>query len=218
MAQAEEFTYSFGLAGTSDYVFRGVSQTDNDPTVQGSIDLGYGMFYIGTWASGVDYGPGDDATMEVDWYGGITPSWNNIDFDFGIIAYSYPGATGYDLIEFLEYKTGVSTTISGFAIGATGYWSPEYNNYEYGVYEGSIGYEFKEINGITPSVDGLIGYFDDYNGTLAPDYTYWNAGLALGIGGITLDFRYWDTDISKGTCGNNTCDQRFVFTGSVSVP
>ncbi len=217
--EARKFTYSFSLTGTSDYVFRGISQTDNDPTIQGAFDIGYGMFYAGVWASGVDFG--DDATMEADWYAGIKPKFGNFEFDFGVIAYTYPGAQGYDLVDLFEYKVGVSTSVSGFSVGATAYLHPEYSDEEYYVYEGSLGYEFKEVHGITPSIDGLVGYYDAVNTILAPgnqDYTYWNAGLGLAVGGIGLDFRYWDTDISKGLCGSNLCDQKFVFSATVSVP
>jgi hypothetical protein len=43
--EGRKFTYSFSLAGTSDYVFRGYSQTARDPTIQGSADFGYGIVY-----------------------------------------------------------------------------------------------------------------------------------------------------------------------------
>lgn len=49
--EGRKLTWSFNLSGTSDYVFRGISQTDNDPTLQGGFDLGYGIFYAGVWAS-----------------------------------------------------------------------------------------------------------------------------------------------------------------------
>ena len=53
--EGRKFTYSFALTGTSDYVFRGISQTDNDPTIQGAVNVGYGIFYAGVWASGLDF-------------------------------------------------------------------------------------------------------------------------------------------------------------------
>src|SRR4029078_12851159 len=43
--EGRKFTSSFSLGVTSDYVFRGISQNDNDPTIQGGIDLGYGILY-----------------------------------------------------------------------------------------------------------------------------------------------------------------------------
>ena len=53
--EGRKFTYSFAITGTSDYVFRGISQTDNDPTIQGAINVGYGIFYAGVWGSGLDF-------------------------------------------------------------------------------------------------------------------------------------------------------------------
>ena len=52
----DKLTWSATITGTSEYVFRGISQTDEDPTIQGSIGVGYGMFYAGVWASGLDFG------------------------------------------------------------------------------------------------------------------------------------------------------------------
>ena len=105
-------------ASISDYVFRGISQNDNDPTMQGGIDLGYGILYAGVWASGINFDAiVNDADLEVDWYGGIKPTWGPATFDFGVIYYSYPGATyttippfGFDL-NYVELKAGVSGTI-----------------------------------------------------------------------------------------------------------
>lgn len=253
MAAPEEgrkFTYSFGLAGTSDYVFRGVSQTDNDPTIQGSIDVGYGIFYAGVWGSGLDFGgtviPGDgfDAQVELDWYGGIKPSWNTqtflgkIDFDFGVIYYTYPGANDFLAeYDYVEFKAGYSWPLWTFLIpnltsGTTVYYSPEYFAQTGPVWtiESTYSWEGPEFQGITPTISGLIGwqkgdtdegYVTNVIGT-DDQFYYWNAGLALGIGGITFDFRYWDTNIgddAAGVCGApNFCDERFVFTASVSVP
>ncbi|HWK37766.1 MAG TPA: TorF family putative porin, partial [Hyphomicrobium sp.] len=88
-----EFTYSFTLTGTSDYVFRGVSQSDNDPTIQGSFGIGYGIFYAGIWATGIDWTSDKDANIETDFYAGIKPTWGKATFDFGVIYYDYPGAS-----------------------------------------------------------------------------------------------------------------------------
>ena len=79
VAEVRKLVVTFNLDGTSDYVFRGVSQTDNDPTIQGGADLSYGILYAGVWASGLDFGDdptvsGSDAQIEIDWYGGIKPT------------------------------------------------------------------------------------------------------------------------------------------------
>jgi len=213
----DKFTWSATLTGTSDYVFRGISQTDNDPTVQGAVDVGYGMFYAGVWASGLDFGPGDDAQIEVDYYGGIKPTFSNVEFDFGFIYYDYPGYSATDP-EILELKAGASTSIDKLSLGVIYFYSPDYHDLEYGVIEASAGYELPKIHMFTPSVSALYGFVDDYNG--GGEYSYWNAGLGLGVGNISFDFRYWDSDLSAAECPftASTCDERFVFTASVSIP
>jgi uncharacterized protein (TIGR02001 family) len=217
--EERKFTYSFSLWGTSDYVFRGISQTENDPTLQGAFDVGYGIFYAGVWGSGVDFAEnvtGLDDYLEVDYYAGIKPTWGKAAFDFGVIYYWYPG----DSVDLFELKAGVSgNLVDKLSVGTTFFYNPDYNGH-YGVWEGSVGYEFHEIGGVTPTINGLVGYFDFYDNA-GVDYTYWNAGLALAVGNITFDFRYWDTDAGANTCFGvlpSTCDERFVFTVGVSVP
>ena len=54
-SDAREFGYSITIGGTSDYVFRGFSNTNRDPAAQGSFDVTYGIWYAGIWASNTSY-------------------------------------------------------------------------------------------------------------------------------------------------------------------
>jgi uncharacterized protein (TIGR02001 family) len=211
-AQAEQLELSATTTLTTDYVFRGVSQTGNEPAIQGSLDAAYGIFYAGVWGSNVDF----SNSLELDWYGGITPSWQGIDFDIGVIYYTYPGDNG---IDFVEIKTGGSYTFGeSFTVGVTNYWDPDNEN---DALEAGAEYAFsgKLFNYFTPSVSGLVGWqWFDAGG----DYTYWNAGLTLGfMDNWSLDVRYWDSDLSDTGCGDligwrNACDGRVVGTISAS--
>ena len=211
----DKFAWSASLTGTSDYVFRGFTQTDGDPTIQGSLGVSYGMFYAGGWASGLDFGDGpapsigEDAQIEIDWYGGIKPTWGPATFDFGVIYYTYPGATDYAAeLDYLEWKAGVSGEIyKGLTAGATVYYSDDYTG-ETGTswfYEGTLAYTLPKVAMFTPTVSGLIGH-----GTIEQltDYTYWNAGVALGVDNLTFDFRYWDTDLSGCNVSPFACATR----------
>jgi len=218
-----KFTYSFTITGTSDYVFRGISQTDNDPTIQGSVGIGYGIFYAGAWGSGLDFaalpppdGTGDEAQLEIDYYAGIKPTWGPATFDFGIIYYTYPGYNPGFNPEVLELKAGVSGEIlPKLTAGATVYYSPDVNDLEYFVWEGTLAYALPKVWIFDPVVSGTVGHYDwEHGGT---DYTYWNAGLALVVDKLTFDFRYWDTDASSTLC-TYTCDERFVFSATVALP
>ena len=173
--EGRKFTYSFNIGATSDYIFRGVSQNDNDPTIQGGIDLGYGILYAGWWASGINFDAiFNDADLEIDWYGGIKPTWGPATFDFGVIYYSYPGS-GSDPsarrlpdLNYVELKAGVSGNIhKDWLVGGTIYWSPDYfaETGSVWTFEGYTAYTFQQIGVFTPGHHGLVGYqtsSDDY--------------------------------------------------------
>ena len=237
--EGRKFAYSFNIGVVSDYVFRGVSQTDNDPTMQGGIDLSYGILYAGVWGSGLDFDAiFNDANIEVDWYGGIKPTWGPATFDFGVIYYTYPSESYFapavttpDL-NYFELKAGVSGTIhEKLALGGYIYWSPDYfaETGSVWTFEGTAGYTFHQVGVFTPSITGAVGYqtssdiaYDTWNGF--DNYWYYNAGVALAVEKLTFDFRYWGTSgasniVSDGlTCINDYCDSRFVFSAKVVLP
>lgn len=217
-----EFSWSVNAAITSDYVFRGVSQSDNDAAVSAGIDFAYGILYAGLWASSVDE-TFVNGNTEIDYYVGIKPVLGPATFDFGVLYYTYPGASEWPSgeNEVLELKAGISGEIVPNLSG-TGvvYWSPEGlgDTGEYWVYEGSLAYSLPKVSVFTPSISGTIGYVDNLD--FDTDYTYWNAGLSLGYDKFTFDFRYWDTDadITNGVSSAILSDERFVFTAKVAFP
>lgn len=240
--EGRKFTYSFNIGGTSDYVFRGISQSSTDPVLQGGADLGYGIFYAGVWASGVDFDNAPPANAEVDWYGGIRPTWQSplglVNFDFGAIYYSYPGAdpssVGLADPNYWELKAGYSWSAlhPSLTTGTTVFWSPDYFAETGSVWtiETYGALTLPKVAFFTPVVNGLLGwqkgdaadgFFVNVNGT-DDEYYYWNAGLALGVDNITFDFRYWDTNIGSDAaniCATaDLCDQKFVFAVKVTVP
>ena len=245
VAEARKLVVTFNLDGTSDYVFRGVSQTDNDPTIQGGADLSYGIIYAGVWTSGLDFGDdpavsGTDAQIEVDWYGGIKPTWQSpfgpMNLDFGVIYYTYPGANDFaGNLDYVELKAGYSWSVlhPSLTTGTTVFWSPDYFASTGSVWtiETMAAWTLPKVAVFTPVINGVLGwqrgnasdgYFWNVIGT-DNEYYYWNAGLNLAVDNISFDFRYWDTNVGGDAggpfCGReNLCDQRFVFTAKVVVP
>jgi uncharacterized protein (TIGR02001 family) len=49
---------TFNLGANNDYVFRGISQSDEDPSIFGGVDATFGSFYAGVWGSNVDFDNG----------------------------------------------------------------------------------------------------------------------------------------------------------------
>lgn len=229
-SEGRKLELSANVALTTDYVFRGMSQTGENPAIQGGFDATYGMFYAGVWGSNLDFGGGADcgltfgdcANIELDLYAGITPSFRGLDFDLGFIYYTYPDA--YDPgaeLNFWEVKAGVSgKPIDRLNLGFTVFYSPEYTG-EVGknwVFEWKGELSLPKIGGrFDPTLSALVGY-QDGDDTTGVDYTYWNVGLSLGFHEkFTLDVRYWDTDIDG--CAALTlfqCDERVVGTLSAS--
>ncbi len=99
---------SYNIDVTSNYVWRGVTQTNGKQALQGGIDYKKGNLYLGTWLSNTDYNapkPGQHVDTEIDLYGGIAPTVGDWSFDFGAIGYFYPGA---DSQNFGELKAAVN--------------------------------------------------------------------------------------------------------------
>lgn len=232
VAEERKLDLSATIGGTSDYIFRGVSQTGEQPAFQASVDLTYGIFYAGIWGSNTDLGANDNA--ELDLYAGITPAWGPVTFDLGVIYYAYPSAD--DNLEYVELKGGYSLTspwIKGLTSGTTVYWSPEYtlDSGEVVTVESSASYALPAVGKISPTLSGTYGtvYGDlgdgfTASGTGDDEYSYWNVGIEVGLEKFTFDFRYWDTDIdvanANGIACTDTgvCDERFVFSASISLP
>ena len=98
-------TLSANVALASEYVFRGVSQTSEGLAIQGGFDATCGSFYVGVWASNLDWGPAlrpgpdDDftatnwASIELDSYAGFKGKLWRFAWDLGVIYYAYPNST-----------------------------------------------------------------------------------------------------------------------------
>ena len=225
-APTHDFKLSANVALTTDYMFRGISQTLNDPALQGGFDLTYNIFYAGIWASNVDFGsalnlagnPQTLADLEIDYYAGLRPVWKGITFDMAGLYYTYPSA--FDPageFDYFELKTAMAYTFAEkLTLSLSNYWSPD-NFAETGdndVLEFGAAYAFaNKIWMFTPTVSGIYGHQwgDENDGGF--DYNYWNAGLTLGFydkPAFSIDVRYWDTD-AETVCGN-FCDERVVGT------
>lgn len=89
------------LGYTSDYMWRGVSQTSGNAAIQGELSVSKGGLYGGIWASEVDFG--DEATYEMDLFLGYELKVSDkFSLDVGVIQYNWD--KGYDDVEELFVK------------------------------------------------------------------------------------------------------------------
>jgi len=192
-AMAEELKLSYNLGVTSDYVFRGVSQTQEDPAIQGGIDATYGIGYAGVWASNVDFGA-DDPTAEIDLYAGVRPTIGDTSLDLGVLYYGYVEDKGIQgSYSYVELKAAASHTFGPATLGAAVYYSPEYPG------DGGDS-TYVEANAAMPiapklTLSGAVGHqaIKNYG-----DYNTWNVGVAYALTDkLSADLRYHDTDEHK---------------------
>ena len=90
VAQAE---LSFNVGATTDYRYRGISQSRLNPALQGGLDFSQGGFYLGAWASTIKWikDAQGDANVEIDLYGGYKGELSpGIGYDVGVLTYQYP--------------------------------------------------------------------------------------------------------------------------------
>lgn len=203
-AQAESpFSFSGSAAITSDYVFRGYSQTGEDPAFQAGLTASHESgFFAGVWGSNVDFGTGSDADVEVDLFAGYTNTVDNLTYTVTALYYTYPGASS-DL-EYDYFEAGLDLAYSVENITLTGkiYYSPKF----FGTAGGEAWYLSPGVSYALNdmiSINGAIGFNELENGD---DYKDWNAGVSLTFEPFVVDLKYIDTNVA----GVKEADSRFV--------
>jgi len=190
---APDLTVAYNVGLYSQYIFRGLTQTDRSPALQGGIDLTHSSgFYLGAWASNISWlrdlnpGAGESAykeggRLEVDLYGGYRNTFaNGVGIDIGALQYIYPGSK---------------------ASGRQDWWASAYTTELYGAL--SYGWVQAKISSVVSDSAWTVGKYSDSSGTIAGSknaqgtyYAELNAtipvsdligakdGLASGITGI----------------------------------
>ncbi len=96
-APEPDYTLSYNVGVVTDYRFRGLTQTNYNPALQGGVDFAHKSgFYLGAWGSNVswvrEFNGASNGNIEIDLYGGFKGEIaNGFGFDIGLITYQYPG-------------------------------------------------------------------------------------------------------------------------------
>ena len=235
-AQAESesawgpFTANIGV--TSDYRFRGQSQTQNEPAVFGGIDyVGDNGFFAGVWASNVDFNDAAETYLEVDLYGGYTfPIDEKTTGTVKVVYYAYPLAdypSGANENDYLEFIAVIGHDFGGATGSVEFAWSPDYflESGESAALAGSLSVPLADTflffdGGVSAS--GRMGYqwIDDNVNFGTRDYTFYDIGLSAKVSNVTFDVRYIDTDLDDAECfgGTDLCEGGIVGTVTVAFP
>ena len=179
------------VAMSSDYVWRGMTQTSEEPAISGGFDIaGENGLYFGKWEANVEFG--DGAALELDWYAGYAGATEGgLSYDIGYLAFTYPGE---DSLDFEEIYLGLGYSYFGVTYSSGQDSAPD--NVELSLSLGDTGL------GLT------YGDYDEYG-----EYTILSYDLPVAIAGlgVSLAWNDFSAEDSSGLADEDT----FVITFSM---
>lgn len=204
-------TGNFSLV--SEYRYRGISQTDFRPAVQGGFDYAHSSgVYAGIWGSNIswlaDAGAASGSSVELDFYGGFKGSVGDFGYDVGLLQYYYPGnfgawtSAGNPKPNTLEAYVGVSWQMFSLK------YSQAISDL-FGVPD-SKGSNYVDLGASFEVADGLVlaAHVGHQKVKNASDcsYTDWKVGVSKDFGGFSWGLNYVDTN-AKDACYLNYRDK-----------
>lgn len=192
-AQEEEATSAFSVTGgaavVSDYRFRGLSQTNEEATVQGWATVSHDSgFYAGFWGSGVGFANGSEIDALVGYSTEVTPG---VTVDGGIVYYIYPGAAGDT--DYFEPYLSLSGNIGPVTAKVGAAWV--FGGQSAVADQDNI-YLYTDVSAAIPStpltVKAHYGYSDGFVGA-GGNYADYMVGVDAAVSNFTLGVSYVNT-------------------------
>ncbi|MCC4114001.1 TorF family putative porin [Aromatoleum toluclasticum] len=223
-AAAADSPIAANVALVSDYAYRGISQTDEKPALQGGFDYAHASgLYVGVWGSNVSWlsdlerGTGEHSgnSLELDVYGGYKGTVGDIGYDVGLLQYVYPG----------EFDSGWRTTIGlkkpntleGYVGLSWQFLSFKYSNSFTNLFgapdsKGSQYFDLSAAYEVIPgtTLNAHVGHQKIAGPALS--YTDWKVGVSQVVAGVTLGLHYVDTNLKDKEDLN--ADGRYVVSVS----
>jgi uncharacterized protein (TIGR02001 family) len=225
---ASPHTFAYNVGVTTDYVFRGITQTQHKPALSGGIDYSHSSgLYLGTWVSnqswvktGGSAAPGDafktGSDLEVDLYGGYKGTLPaDVGYDIGVIHYYYPGSRGSAATAGLPTPDTTEVYIAGSWKIVSLKYSHVVSDYFIGWGSTAAGSEYKTRGSnyvdLTVSPDlgngwGLVAHVGHqivkHNDLNSASYSDWKLGVTKDVGFGSVALAYTDTDAKKVAYGD----------------
>ena len=220
-AEDSGFSVSANVGLFSDYVWRGQSQTQKQPAIQGGFDVEHSSgFYAGVWASNVEWttesGAMTDNSVEIDGYAGFAFDVAGVGLDIGILQYWYPGDEGASqpASDATEVYAGISYDFGILSAGYTGYYLVSDEGWNWANADGTMYHDFSvDVPvGDTPiTVSAHYGVWDAEGTFEASEWNDWKVNVDYAItDNYSVGAFYTDTDNEDYTIGTEkTNDEIF---------
>jgi uncharacterized protein (TIGR02001 family) len=213
-AEDSGFSFSANVGLFSDYIWRGQSQTQRQPALQGGFDMEHSSgFYAGVWASNVEWttdsGAMSDNSLEIDGYAGYAFDVAGVGLDVGILQYWYPGdmTAGQADTDATEVYGGISYDFGLFSAGYTLYYTISDEAWNVANADGTMYHDFsiEAAIGDTPiTVSAHYGIFD-FDPSATTDWDDWKVNVDYALNDkFSVGAFYTDTDEGNTKIGNET--------------
>jgi uncharacterized protein (TIGR02001 family) len=208
-AEERAWTPTVNIGFTSQWVDRGLTQTNAHATPQGGVRLDHASgFYVDSWATGVDFGDGTDAEIDLG-IGYAQELENGFSYDISFYYYLFPGAPQGSKAEFWEVIPSV-----GYDFGPAAWTAAVFLTTNNG--GANTGESIYLTTGLTVplseewSIDANVGR-SELDPCGGDDYWDWNVGTSYATPWFDIDARYHDA--GNIACGGR-CKARFAVTVS----
>lgn len=198
---------SVNIGVTSNYMWRGVTQTNDAPAIQGGLDYSHPSgFYLGTWTSNADFAdpagsPASRSEYEVDLYGGYAGDAGPLGYDVGVFYYAYPLSDDINFVELgasASYEiltAGLYYTLDGEADEPSAFTEGDI------YYYAGAGFELPRDFALGLTVGNYV--FDNLAPGADDEYVHYNATVSKGLGDLgeiafALDVNDMDGEFPSG--------------------
>jgi uncharacterized protein (TIGR02001 family) len=199
-APAPEHTFTSNVTLASEYIYRGIGQTNRKPAVQGGVDYAHSSgVYLGAWGSNVSWLSDGSSTvsnsLEMDFYGGFKNTVGDFGYDVGLLQYFYPGS-GYG---------NNPNTLEGYIGGSYSILSLKYSHAFSDLFgwtdsKGSGYLDLSATYELTPGLNlvGHVGRQKVKGDNSGASYTDYKLGVTKDFSGTVVGLSYITTNASQG--------------------